>query len=91
MFLSVSIPATYSPIIWALLGLTATIGFIALASPALFAKLSGVGNRWIDTSGVLAKLDRRIEVDSRILPYSRLLGAAVLASVSLLAFVLYRR
>lgn len=91
MFLIASLPATYSPIIWALLGLAATIGFIALASPALFAKLSGVGNRWIDTSSVLAKLDRRIEVDSRIMPYSRLLGAAVLASVSLLAFVLYGR
>jgi hypothetical protein len=91
VFLIASIPAAYYPIIWALLALAATVGLIALASPTLFAKLSGVGNRWIDTSSMLAKLDRRIEVDSRILPYSRLLGAAVVASVSLLAFVLYRR
>jgi len=91
VFLTASTFGVYSPIVWGLLAAAGIVGLIALASPALFSKLAAVGNRWVDTSGFLAKLDRRVEVDSRVMPYSRALGAAVVASVAMLAFVLYGR
>ena len=91
MRLLASLSTTYDPIIWTLLAISGAVGLLALLSPRLFSKLAAVGNYWVDTSNVLAKLDRRIEVDSRVLPYSRWLGVAVVLSVALLAFVLYGR
>lgn len=84
-------PTHFAPIVWTLLALAGACGLLALSSPRLFSKVAAVGNRWVDTSHALAKLDRRIDVDSRILPYSRWLGLAVVVSVALLAVVLSGR
>lgn len=91
VLLLASVPTHFAPIVWTLLALAGACGIVALSSPRLFSKLAAVGSRWVDTSNALAKLDRRIEVDSRILPYSRWLGLAVVVSVALLAGVLSGR
>lgn len=82
------ISGIYLPIVWSLLALIAIVGVIAVASPKWFARLDAVGSRWIDTSRWIAKLDRRIDVDARVLPHSRLLGGAVLTSVGLIAWMI---
>ena len=69
------------------LGLIGVFGAIALVSPRMFASLAKGGGRWLDTSHVLATLDKRVDVDDRVLPHSRLLGVAVLASVALLTWL----
>lgn len=86
-----SVFVAVAPTIWTILTLAAAVGAIALASPRLFAKLAAFGNRWIDTSSLLAKLDKRVDVDEHLMPYSRILGAVVIASVGLLMFVLNGR
>jgi hypothetical protein len=77
--------------LWSLLGAAGVLGLIALVSPRWFAAIARVGNHWVDTSKWLARFDTRVDVDARILPYSRHLGAVVIASVTLLAFVLIKR
>lgn len=91
MQLFASVPTQFAPIVCTLLAMAGGCGLLALLSPRLFAKLSAVGNRWVDTSSTLARLDRRVDVDARILPYSRWLGLAVVVSVALLACMLYGR
>jgi hypothetical protein len=78
-------------VVWSMLGMAGLAGVIALVSPRHFAAIARAGNHWVDTSKWFAKLDSRVDVDSRLLPYSRQLGALVIASVGLLAFVLVRR
>jgi hypothetical protein len=74
--------------VWVLLSFCGFAGIVAVASPRWFARLSRGGSKWIDTNRVAAVLDRRIEVDQYLLPYSRWLGAAVLASVAALVYVM---
>jgi hypothetical protein len=69
---------------WSLLGLAGVVGMVALVSPRTFSKLATGGSRWIDTQRVIAKLDEPINVDHYILPYSRVLGAAVIISCVIL-------
>lgn len=68
----------------------AGVGLLALISPRQFADLATFSSRWIDTDRFFAIFDKRIDIDSRILPHSRLLGVLVLFSVGVLAF-LYTR
>jgi len=91
MLVFAAVPTHLAPIVWTLLAMAGTCGVLALSSPRLFSKLAAVGNRWVDTSSALAKLDRRVDVDARVLPYSRWLGLAVVVSTALLAGVLYGR
>jgi hypothetical protein len=70
---------------WLAIGLLTSVGLLAIVSPKRFAALSTRGNRWIDTEKLLQPLDARIDVDRYVLPFSRLLGVAVLASVAMLA------
>jgi hypothetical protein len=70
---------------WLVIGMLACVGLLAIVSPKCFASLSTRGNRWIDTEKLLQPLDARIDVDRYVLPFSRLLGVAVLASVATLA------
>jgi len=74
--------------VWASLGALAFVGLLAIVSPSKFSALSSRGSRWVDTSKVLAQLDRRVDVDQYILPYARFLGVAVLASVAFLGWLL---
>jgi hypothetical protein len=72
------------------LGFAGISGLIALVSPRVFHKLAAGGSRWIDTSRFVAKLDRPIDLDRLVLPYSRVLGAAVLVAVVVLGLVVQR-
>jgi hypothetical protein len=74
----------------ALLGVLAAIGLTALASPTYFSRIARRGGEWIDTQKVVEVLDKRIDIDETVLPYSRVLGFAVLASVILIASLLLR-
>ena len=69
-----------------LLGAAGIFGLVALVSPQSFKRMAEFGGRWLDSSKITAQLDRRIDVDRLVLPHSRMLGAAVLASVAILCF-----
>ena len=78
----------------AVLGFVSTfaivLAIVAIISPRAFTRLSTIGGYWIDTSRFFSRLDARVDVDNRILPHCRLLGASVLGSLGLLSFVLFR-
>lgn len=82
--------AALVPVLWGVGGLCAVVGIVAVVSPRHFATLARFGNRWVDTSEVLSKLDRRVDVDDRVLPYSRFLGASVLVALGAVWFVTHR-
>jgi hypothetical protein len=73
---------------WAFLGIVGFLGLLALVSPTRFNALATRSGQWIDTSKLSAVVDKRIDVDRFVLPFSRLLGVAVLASVAVLAYVI---
>jgi hypothetical protein len=75
------------PVFWVTMGFLAAIGLLAIVSPATFTALSSTSNRWVDSEKYLKLLDKRIEIDQYVLPYSRWLGVAVILSVALLAAV----
>jgi hypothetical protein len=77
-------------ILWGTLGLLGLIGVIAVFSPARFAKLATRSGRWVDTNKIVQVLDKRVDIDHYVLPFSRLLGVAVILSVGVLMFVLLK-
>jgi len=90
-FKNAAFEGALTPILWSVLVVAGVLGVIALVSPRLFSKIARVGNHWVDTSKWLSKLDTRVEVDAHVLPYSRHLGAAVVASLAVLGVVLVCR
>jgi hypothetical protein len=76
------------PAIWFFIGILAAIGILAMFSPQRFAKLAHRGGSWIDTNKILAVLDKRIDIDNYVLPFSRVLGFAVFASAILIAVLI---
>ena len=78
-------------IVWLLLGLIGAIGVLAVISPKRFESLAKGGSHWVDTNKLFLKLDKRVDVDRHVLPFSRWLGAAVIASVILIGFIWARR
>jgi hypothetical protein len=77
-------------ILWSTLGVLGAIGMVAILSPKCFEALASRGGRWVDTNKLAEVLDRRVDIDRYVLPFSRLLGAAVIASVAVLAYVVLR-
>ena len=75
---------------WVLLGLLALVGTVALFSPQCFARLADRGSGWVDTGKLLSVLDKRVDIDQAVLPFSRVLGFAVIASAVLIAVLLKR-
>ena len=71
---------------WILLAIAGLLALVALVSPATFRSLANFGGRWLDSSKLLARLDKQIDVDRLVLPYSRYLGAAVIATIAVLCF-----
>ena len=82
--------ANWAPLVWSTLGVIGALGLLAVLSPTRFSALSNRGSQWVDTSKVLTALDKRIDVDQLVLPYSRILGAAVLMSVAVIGFLFER-
>ena len=76
------------PCSWILLVSAGVVGLVALVSPKTFRRVAECGGAWCDSSKVLARLDKPIDVDAMVLPHSRLLGASVLAAVAVLCFQL---
>jgi hypothetical protein len=77
-----------APVLSAILAMSALAGIIAVVSPRWFAILSARASAWVDSGRFLAILDKRVDIDQHVLPYCRVLGAAVLLSVAALIFVL---
>ena len=71
---------------WILLAIAGLVALVALVSPAAFRSLAEFGGRWCDSSKLLDKLDKQIDVDRLVLPYSRVLGAAVITTIAILCF-----
>lgn len=71
-----------TPALWAFCALFGAVGLIALTNPRLFATLTRAGNRWVDTSRFFNKFDAQVDLDSKVLPHSRWLGAAVVGAVA---------
>ena len=82
--------ASLKPVLLAVFVMCGIAGVVALVSPRRFSTLARGSNRWIDTKRVLESLDRRVDIDHFVLPYTRVLGAAVLVSIAVMA-VVFRR
>lgn len=82
----ISSSAVWTPVVWVFLTVFGALGLIALASPRLFSVIAAGGGHWFDSSRILARLDAPIDIDSRVLPYARVLGGSVLVAVAFLAY-----
>lgn len=80
----------WAPFVWCSLGLLGLVGFVALVSPTRFAAIATRGNTWVDSQKFLAVLDRKVDVDHLVLPFSRWLGLAVLTAAAFLATLYWR-
>ncbi len=74
------------PLFFAVLGVSAVAGVIALVSPRLFQHTAALTSRTIDTKKILSVLDKRIDIDHYTINHSRLLGVLVIAAVATLVF-----
>jgi beta-lactamase regulating signal transducer with metallopeptidase domain len=77
--------------VWGVLGVIAVLGVFAVVSPRNFAQLAHRGSSWVDTDKLVEKLDKRFDIDTPVLRYSRLLGFAVLAAVAVLGYLFWLR
>ncbi len=77
-------------ICWAAIGLVGGMGMLAVLTPRRFARLAEWGGLWTDTDRLARRFDRRIEIDSYLLPYTRPLGVALLAAAVVLAILVCR-
>ena len=78
------------PVAWSVLGAVALIGLVAVCSPRRFSALAARGSQWVDTNKLLQHLDRRIDVDHYVLPFSRWLGIAVIVSAGIIGYLLLK-
>ena len=79
-----------APVVWVLLGLCGAVGLVAIASPRTFSALTNHSSKWVDTNQLLATLDKRVDIDKYVLPFSRALGLAVLLAVGVFAYLYWR-
>jgi hypothetical protein len=75
---------------WFALGIVGAVGLLAILSPRRFSALATRGGQWVDSNKILAQLDKRVDIDAYVLPFSRVLGLAVLVAVALIAFLIAR-
>ncbi len=90
LFLVAAYP-TWQPIVGSLLLVCGLLGLLAIVHPRWFAALSSQGSQWVDSSRMLAFLDRRFDVDRLLLRHTRLFGSLILGSVTLLALRWFAR
>ena len=80
----------FSPFSWILFSFLALVGLagvIGVVSPNKFSAVCRGSAHWVDTKRTLEKLDRSIDIDGVALKHSRILGAAVIASVIVLGYL----
>ena len=83
-----AVEPNWDSLLWVILGIVGAVGLLAILSPRRFSALATRGGQWVDTNKVLAQLDRRIDIDAYVLPFSRVLGVAVLAAVVLVGYLI---
>ncbi len=71
--------------VWTLVGIAASFALVAILSPRLFAKLSEWASVWIDIDRLAKKADTRVDIDHRVIPHCRLLGAMTIVATGSLA------
>lgn len=75
----------WQPIVWVVVSFSALCGLLALVHPRLFAAIASHSSQWVETKKLLERFDTRYDIDHYVLPYTRLLGAAVIAAAMILA------
>ena len=78
------------PWTWCFLCVLGSLGLLALVSPQTFSSVALRGGSWVDSSKYLAVLDKRIDIDQYVLPFSRVLGFSVLSSAVIIGVLLSR-
>jgi len=78
-------------LIWVGLAFVTFSGALALMSPARFSVMARHGGKWFDTSGVVQKFDKSIDIDRHVLRHSRIFGAIILAAVVFVTYVYLTR
>jgi ribose/xylose/arabinose/galactoside ABC-type transport system permease subunit len=76
-----------APFVWTLLGIFSGIGLVAVISPRCFSTITNQSSTWVDTNKLLSTLDKRVDIDKYVLPFSRVLGVSVLVAVAIIAFL----
>lgn len=84
-------PALWNIVFFGLVGVAGLPALMAVVSPRTFARFARQGNQWFDSSKALACLDKRVDIDEMLLPFSRYLGAAAVVSLTALGLALYWR
>ena len=79
--------AAWRPPVISVLAVIGAAGLLALVHPRWFRSVASATNRSWDTNKVIERLERPVNIDRYILPYSRVLGALVLLSAGYLAFL----
>ena len=85
--LMIASSVNFAPYVWAGIGTLGMIGFLAIASPSRFRKLCTRSDHWVDTDKLLEPLNRRFDLDQHIMPFSQVLGGAVLAAAVLIGYL----
>jgi hypothetical protein len=71
--------------LWVVLIFAALSGLLALVHPRWFKSVAAQGSQWIDSARLLAWFNHRYDIDGYVLPYTRLFGVLVIASIAILA------
>ena len=87
MFVSLWAQLSLTPVVWTLLGICGAAGLLAFVSPQKFSSLTSHSNTWVDTNKFLETLDKRVDIDKYVLPFSRVLGFSVLIAVGVIAYL----
>jgi hypothetical protein len=85
-----AVEVNWDSLLWVILGIVGAVGLLAILSPRRFSALATRSGQWVDTNKVLAQLDKRVDIDAYVLPFSRVLGVAVLAAVVLFGYLITR-
>jgi hypothetical protein len=81
----------WQPVAWVVLGIAGALGLLAVVSPRRFSSVAVRSGQWVDSNKVLSTLDKRVDIDAYVLPFSRALGVAILAAVALAGWVISQR
>jgi hypothetical protein len=68
---------------WSIVVFIGSFAIWAICWPQRFAQLARASSSWIDSSKMLAVLDKRLELDSFVLRYTRAFGVFLLIGLAL--------
>jgi len=79
-----------APVVWTTLGIISALGMLAIVSPSRFTALTTRSSTWVDTDKFLTALDKRIDIDKYVLPFSRTLGVSVVLAAAIIALICWK-